>query len=191
MQSHTTWGLIAQNNYWILSPHNDCFINNSRFKRWLHICFPKELCRGNNSPKLSLFLSCGTGRKGCRMGVTGGNRRDGQGLYPLTWQAMAPARDWVWTWVCLAQPNVQFYRRNGRALLLSKNVFKGYWRGRGEAGFPIKGKAVYRGVCVAPLKSLPQAFSACFRNSNGCGNLCAVRGTREVTTQMWWNENLE
>lgn len=66
----------------------------------------------------------------------------------------------------------------------AKNVFKGYWRWRGEAGFPIKGKAVYRGVCVAPLKSLPQAFSACFRNSNGCGNLCAVRGTREVTTQM-------
>lgn len=65
-----------------------------------------------------------------------------------------------------------------------QNVFKGYWRWRGEAGFPIKGKAVYRGVCVAPLKSLPQAFSACFRNSNGCGNLCAVRGTREVTTQM-------
>lgn len=70
MQSHATWGLIAQNNYWVLSPHNDCFINNSLFKPWLHICFPKELCRGNNSLKLSVLLSCGTGR-GCRVAVTG------------------------------------------------------------------------------------------------------------------------
>lgn len=168
MQSHTTWGLIAQNNYWVLSPHKNCFINNSPFKCWLHICFPKELCRGNNSLKLSLLLSCGTGRKGCRVGVRGEVGR----LPVLTSGA--------WTWIGLAElmsPTLSLKAGMAELWCSAKPVSEGCWRWRGEAGFPIKRKGVYRGVCG----SLPQAFSACFRNSNGCGNLCAVRGTMEET----------
>lgn len=151
MQSHATQGLIAQNNYWVLSPHDDCFINNSRFKCSLHICFPKELCRGNNSLKLSLFLSCGTGRKGPRVGVTGGSRRGEQDLCPFSWGAMAPPRAWVWTWAGLPELMRQtFSFKVGMAKLRfsAKPASKGCWKWRGEAGFPIKGKGVYRCVCV-------------------------------------------
>lgn len=145
MQSHATWGLIAQNNYWVLNPHNDCFINNSCFKCWLHIYFPQELCRGNNSLKLSLFLSCGTDRKGCRVGVTGWEQQDRwAGSLSLHLGGHGPTKG-VWTWVGLAESMSQtFSFKAGMAefCCLAKPVSKGCWRRRGEAGFPIKGKGV-------------------------------------------------
>lgn len=58
-QSYATLG----SNYLILNLHTGCFIIIPHFQSWTHIHFLRQLCRGNNSLKLTLFLSYGTGRK--------------------------------------------------------------------------------------------------------------------------------
>lgn len=149
MQSHVTWGLIAQHNYWVLSPHKDCFINNSRFKCWLHICFPKELCRRNNSLKLPLFLSCGTGRKVCRVGMT---REVGRVHVPSPgepWPHEGTGSEHGLVWQSTSQ-TLSFKAGMAELCCSAKPVSKGCWRWRGEAGFPIKGKGIYRSVCGSP-----------------------------------------
>lgn len=58
-QSYATLG----RNYLILNLHTGCFIIIPHFQSWTHIHLLRQLCRGNNSMKLTLFLSYGIGRK--------------------------------------------------------------------------------------------------------------------------------